>query len=165
MILQGDVSYEQRKQNAERRRQQLEESWNETAKRAKRPVSFSSINKKVSERELISAIHEELTLKQMDRNYLFFLDALEDLEDTDKFEDLFWKKQERFRETYLDNYLHNYYDVLENNPEFEKYKNMNSSQLKEKREEGWKRYNDLCMKMNEHTKKYASLDRILIDTG
>src|SRR4030042_3331763 len=150
-------SESERIEREERRRDLMEARGNNLVKRAKNPPSFAEINEKVSEQELVAAIHEELTLKRMDNDYDNFLDAKEknDKSQIGHFIDLFWRNQQRFSLPIPNLYLWDYQRVLRSNPDFaEEYSKVNSSELHQKRRKFWNEYNDLCITMNAQAQQY-----------
>ncbi len=116
--------------------------------------------------ELIATVHEDLTLKRMQR----YFGSQEEKETN-----LFWKNQRRFLEFIDINNPHqglkkanpgyNYYHArfLHGNPEYaSQFENLTPKELEKFRENHWKMYNNLCRRMHEIAPKYDSLDAILI---
>ncbi|OGJ13295.1 hypothetical protein A3K82_01935 [Candidatus Pacearchaeota archaeon RBG_19FT_COMBO_34_9] len=155
-------SESKRIEREERRRELMEERGKVNVERAKALLSFADINPNISKDELTFALHEELTLKQMDKDYLFFFNSIEERgEDYERFRYRFWKNQERFISKNITNYLRGYYITLKENPElFERYSKIKSPELNEQRKEGWKRYNELCIKMNSLARKYDTPEKL-----
>jgi hypothetical protein len=160
MLLSGrDPKLIERENKIEEQRKKLHEQrvyW--IIERTKNPPSVSH--------ELIATVHEDLTLKQMQK-YFGFREK--------KALTLFWKNQGRFLE-FIDisnpyegfekanpGYKYGHAWFLDKNPEYaSQFRDMSLRELQEYREENWKIYNNLCVRMHEIAPKYNSLDAILI---
>lgn len=117
--------------------------------------------------DLIATVHEDLTLKQMQKYF-----AYKKIE----YINFFWKNQKRFLEfiELKDNpykgfekaspgYKYSHAWFLHKNLEYaSQFENMSLKELQEYREKNWKTYNNLCIRMHEIAPKYNSLDAILI---
>jgi len=116
--------------------------------------------------DLIMAVHEDLTLRQMEKYFGFQKKELTNL---------FWKNQRRFLEFIDINHPHEGFEraklgykyshawFLDKNPEYaSKFENMSLRQLQEYRKKNWETYNNLCTRMHEIAPEYSSLDSILI---
>ena len=116
--------------------------------------------------ELIATVHEDLTLKRMQR----YFGSQEERETN-----LFWKNQRRFLE-FIDpnnphqglgkanpgyNYSHAWF--LKKNPEYaSQFESLTAKGLQEYRKKNWEMYNNLCTRMHEIAPRYKSLDAVLI---
>ncbi len=145
-----------------KRKELLNEKVNYLIKKIKNYPSPKNINNKLSEPDLIAAVHEDLTLRQMQKS-------------VDNNPELFWKNQQRFLE-FIDiknpyivskkanpgyRYSHGWF--LNNNKDYaSKFIDITPKHLAEYRLKNWKNYNNLCKKMQSIAPKYHSIDSVLI---
>jgi len=170
MLLSSDSEYIKARRK-EKRNELIEERCNNFVKKARTQPSFADINKnisekdmskKISEREFILAVHEELTLNQMNNDYTNFLNTMAKTNKAkpEHFEELFLKNKKRFESKDFTNFLHNYHGVLKSNKEmYKRYKDINAEELHEKRIDLLRQYNVLCKRMDAITQRYSSLDK------
>lgn len=162
---------ENKRKIEERKDELFNERTNLIIKKIKNPPALSDIDIYLPEKEVISAVHEELSFRQMYKVYLLFLKnkkKIHKLKDTPLFnEDVgrfckklesklernisdFWRNKKRFdsAEKLEKGYFYGHKWFLHNNPRFaERYKNIDSSQLENNRKENQDNCNYLCSKM------------------
>ncbi|MCX6747196.1 MAG: hypothetical protein NTU63_03635 [Candidatus Pacearchaeota archaeon] len=140
----------------ERKRQEfLEERTGYLVRRTKNPPSLKNISRKVSEMDLIAAVHEELVLRQMQKAF--------DVHNSKSF----WKNQKRFLE-FIDldtfavsekaslGYKYGHEWFLNNSRCFAlRFLDITSGQLEEYKIKNRETYNELCTEMNQIDKKYC----------